>query len=169
MTPLNLNFPNKYFIETGSFYGESGCFQQLFSIELAPHFVLHCKKRFAAYPNVTILEGDSTHVLPKLLAERIDAPATFWLDGHYSSGNTVRGMTNSPILAELDSIQNHPIKTHTILIDDVRQFGSIEFDFVELDEVIQKIKEINPKYQISFGPGCTPTDVLIATVMKEGK
>ncbi len=162
-------YPNASFIESGSCEGagvqnalDAG-FQNIYSIELAPHFYQHCCRRFRSNPNVKLYQGDSTHVLPVIL-KQIDAPATFWLDGHYSWGKTARGATNSPILAELESIRAHHIKTHTILIDDVRQFGTIEFDFIELDEIIQKILQINPNYTISFEDGLIPKDVLIAQI-----
>ncbi|MBS0626535.1 MAG: hypothetical protein JSS32_10845 [Verrucomicrobia bacterium] len=163
--------PNKYFIETGSYYGQTiqmaldtGFFQEIYSIELAPLLYEHCKRRFAYRPNVKLFKGDSTDLLPQIIA-KLDAPATFWLDGHYSSDNTARGITNSPILAELESIRQHPIKNHTIMIDDVRMFGTIEFDFIEVDEIKQKVLEINPNYKITFyDGGYIPGDVLIATV-----
>ncbi len=163
-------YPNRYFIETGSFLGdgvqmalEAG-FEQIYSIELAPHYYQHCCSRFASYPNVTILQGNSTTVLPELL-KHIDSPATFWLDGHYSCGiNSGKGDTNCPILAELENIRQHPIKTHTILIDDIRLFGTIHFDFIALKEVIGKILTINPNYKICFEDGVVPNDVLVAYI-----
>jgi hypothetical protein len=162
--------PNKYFIETGSYYGQgiqlalnSGLFEEIYSIELAPHFYEHCKKLFAYRRNVKLFLGNSGEVLPQILAQ-IDAPATFWLDGHYSSDNTAKGITNNPILDELESIKNHPIKTHTLMIDDVRLFGTSEFDYIEIDEIKQKVLEINPAYKITFINGTVPNDILVAMV-----
>lgn len=163
-------YPNKYFIETGSYMGggikmalDVG-FSRVYSVELAPYYHKYCCDLFVDCPNVTILLGDSTYVLPKIL-EEIDAPATFWLDGHYSCFTGCgKGETNSPILLELEVIGKHHIKTHTIMIDDVRLFGTIQFDFVELDDVIEKIKEINPDYVITFENGYTFNDVLVAYI-----
>jgi hypothetical protein len=161
---------NPCFIETGSYYGDGiqmaldAGFEMVYSIELSPEFYEHCKNRFASQSSVLILQGDSTTVLPELL-KQINDPATFWLDGHYSWGNTARGNTNSPILAELEAIKQHQVKTHTILVDDIRQCGTIEFDYVELEDIIDKILEINPDYVISFEDGVVPNDVLIAKVL----
>jgi hypothetical protein len=94
----------------------------------------------------------------------IDAPATFWLDGHYSGAGTAKGKTNTPLLQELDHIGSHHIKTHTILIDDVRQFGTQEMDFITLDEVVEKVRSINPNYKFLFEDGFIPNDVLVAVV-----
>lgn len=163
-------YSNKYFIETGSCIGDGiqmaleGPFEQIYSIELSDHFYRHCCQRFAAHSNVGLFLGNSVNVLPEIL-DLLDAPATFWLDGHYSWNGTARGDTNSPILEELDIIGKHHIKNHTILIDDVRQFGTIEFDFIELEDVIKKILSINENYQISFEDGYIPNDVLVAKII----
>lgn len=165
-------YPNKYFIESGSFTGngilnamEAG-FEKIYSIELSPYYYQLCRDQFAQFPNVVLFEGDSGKVLPTIL-EQIDAPATFWLDGHYSNFvNTAKGDTLCPILAELESIRNHSIKTHTILIDDVRLFGTVHFDYVTIKEVIKKIKAINPNYIITYEMGAFPNDVLVAYINK---
>lgn len=161
--------PNKYFIETGTNRGfgigralYSGIFEEFYSIELAPHLYEYCKELFSNYPQVKLFLGDSREVLPKIL-EKIDAPATFWLDGHYSSGETAKGLTNNPILGELDCIKNHFLKNHTIMIDDVRLFGTAEFDFIEIDDLKQKLLEINPNYKISLFSRKEPNDMLLAT------
>ena len=57
------------------------------------------------------------------LLPKISEPITFWLDGHWSAGDTAQGDTNTPLLQELVEISNHHIKNHTILVDDIRQFG----------------------------------------------
>ena len=165
-------YPNKYFIESGTCMGDGvnmalECgFDQIYSFELANHLYNICCKRFAHSPNVHLILGDTTKAMPQLLKE-IDSPATFWLDGHYSWNNTARGDTNSPILQELEIIQQHHIKNHTILVDDIRQCGTVEFDFIELDEIIQKILEINPDYTISFEDGYVPNDVLVAKIINK--
>ncbi len=166
-------YPNKYFIESGTCRGDGvkmaleGSFEEIYSIELSPQLYRMCDHMFAKIPKVHILFGDSTNVMPELL-KTIDAPATFWLDGHYSWNQTARGDTNTPILQELENIRNHHIKTHTILIDDVRQFGTVEFDFIELEEIIEKILEINPNYTIYYEDGYVPNDVLVAVIQNRG-
>jgi len=71
---------------------------------------------------VTILEGDSTTELKKILA-RLTEPAIFWLDAHASGGETATGVLETPIQSELRCILDHPVKAHVILIDDAREFG----------------------------------------------
>ena len=54
--------------------------------------------------------------------EPVFMTALFWLDGHYSGGETAKGDADSPLREELEAIGRHPIKTHVIPIDDVRSF-----------------------------------------------
>ncbi len=168
-TEVFAKYPNAYFIETGSYQGdgiqraiEAG-FSCIYSIEISKSLYQHCKHRFASNPGVHLKLGDSAKMLDKVLSE-IDAPATFWLDGHYSSGITARGDSNTPILKELEAIAKHSIKTHTILIDDIRCCGTIDFDFVKRDEIIRAILLINPAYQIHFEDSYCANDILVAKI-----
>jgi hypothetical protein len=69
---------------------------------------------------------------------------------------------NAPLLKELDAISRHPIKTHTILIDDVRRFGEYLLN-VSKEILSEKIQKINPMYVISYeNDGLTPDDVMVA-------
>jgi len=160
-------YPNHYFIETGSYYGEgiqnalSAGFHEIYSIELSPFFHEHCRVSFSSFMNIHLVLGNSTSALQQVLC-KIDAPTTFWLDAHYSSGATARGETNTPLLEELEAIRNHPIKTHTILIDDIRHCGTAWFDFITFDDIVKKLHEINEDYCIGFENGHIENDVLVA-------
>lgn len=157
------------FVETGSLHGEGinkaleAGYKKVYSIELSPHFYQYCSQKFRDNPNVRILLGDSGTVLKEIL-QSMNEPVVFWLDSHYSRFGTALGDSSTPILRELEAIAAHPIKSHTILIDDVRLFGTVEFDFIELDEIIAIIKSINPNYSISFEDGYVPKDVLVAQI-----
>src|ERR1041385_6529166 len=78
---LFTKYPNAYFIETGTALGNgvqaalSFGFERIYSIELAPHYYQSSCQRFASFPNVTLFQGDSLDVLPKIL-KQVDAPAT---------------------------------------------------------------------------------------------
>ena len=162
-------YPNAYFIESGSYQGDGiqraldAGFPCVYSIELSASLHWHCKNRFAWNPAVHLVLGDSSAVM-SLVLDEIDAPATIWLDGHYSSGITARGETNTPILKELEAIAQHPIKKHTILIDDIRCCGTADFDFVTLDEIISAILKINPAYQIHYEDSYCRNDILVALI-----
>lgn len=162
-------YPNKYFVESGTYVGTglemalAAGYEKLYSIELDPGLCENAQALFSQFPQVKIIHGDSGAVLPSLLQE-IDAPATFWLDGHYSGDGTAKGDTHSPILKELEAIKLHPIKSHTILIDDIRDLGSIHFDYVTLGQLIKVLLTINPEYTIRLEDGHFKNDVLVAVI-----
>ncbi len=158
-------FPNKYFIETGTAGGEGietalgvECFEKIHSIEILKVFFDIAYEKFKDHKNVTLWHGDSGELLRQVL-KKVDAPATFWLDGHISC---IPGKKSSPIMEELEAIKRHPIKTHTILIDDVRDFGSGYFDYVPESKIRKKLLEINPDYKIEYRDCLIANDVLVA-------
>lgn len=50
-------------------------------------------------------------------------PVLFWLDGHYSGGDTACGVEDCPIVRELRIIAARNEPGDVILIDDARLFG----------------------------------------------
>jgi hypothetical protein len=119
-------FDTRIFIETGTYLGEmvdavQPLFSRVYSIELADRFFREARHYFRSLPHVTIVHGDSGSRLPELLSS-VNEPALFWLDGHYSGGDTGQGKQDTPIVAELRAILEHPVKSHVILIDDARCF-----------------------------------------------
>lgn len=113
------------FVETGSYLGDGiqqaldAGFEKVISIELSDKYFNICKRRFAGDDRVTLVQGDSAFVLGDVLAS-IQSRVTFWLDGHWSAGDTARGVHTIPLLQELRAIGSHAVKTHIILIDDMR-------------------------------------------------
>ena len=117
---------SRILIETGTYLGDTINFLkdslgEIISIELSDFYYKKAVERFKDQKKITILHGDSSKILPEIL-KKINEPCLFWLDGHYSSGNTAKGDKNTPIFSELSSIINHQIKNHIILIDDARLF-----------------------------------------------
>jgi hypothetical protein len=163
-------YPNDYFVETGTFHGEGIVkamrvgYKEIRSIDIDASFVEAAQKAFCAYPSVKIFYGDSSKDLWAVIKD-IDKPITFWLDGHniYPSGGK-----NCPLLEELTQIKKHPIKNHTILIDDMHCLNTIYFDYISREDIVKKIREINPKYQISYvvggDSGTHPNNIMVATV-----
>jgi hypothetical protein len=114
------------FVETGTFLGDTtiamaAVFQRCWTVEIDEALYQQALRKFEGHPHITAIRGDSETTIADILKD-IDAPAIFWLDGHYSRGNTGRGVLDSPIMNELRRIFEHPIKTHVILIDDARLF-----------------------------------------------
>lgn len=133
----------KSFIETGTNEGDTiiavkDIFKKIYSIELDKQLFNKAKNKFQSNININIFNGDSSTILPVLL-EKIDEPVLFWLDGHYSGGVTAKGILNTPIYMELNSIFNHKVKNHVILIDDARLFIGKD-DYPKLEEIEELAK-----------------------------
>jgi len=172
---------NRVFIETGTYLGDgvqraldSG-YKAVISIELDKKRYENAKKRFSNNKNVRIIHGNSGTALPKLL-KKVKEPCTFWLDAHYCGEPLSQGIEIAdkwcPMNEELEAINNHHIKTHTILIDDMRCIELNHIDkktnkpvgFPGKVNLLKKINNINPNYKIEYLDGVIPNDVLVAHI-----
>ena len=129
-------------IETGTAGGymisaTKNTFARIISIELDPTLYQLAKERFSGFDHIQILQGNSQHVLPDVLAS-IQQPCLFWLDAHYSGSGTAKGNLETPIMGELQCILDHPMKDHVILIDDARCFVG-QNDYPTIREVRELI------------------------------
>lgn len=122
------DFNLQVLVETGTYYGDmveamKGCFDAVYSIELSKELFVKAQKRFRGTKNVTIVNGDSGREIEKII-RGLQQPALFWLDGHYSAGETAKGDKDTPIYEELEHIFAARDLGHVILIDDARCFGA---------------------------------------------
>lgn len=153
---------NNIFIETGSGNGDGiwsaiNCgFKEIFSIELSQKLYRYCTNKYQEYKNVHIIYGDSREELSKIIVN-INEPITFWLDAHISGGDTV-GEDLPPLFEEIEIIGKHHIKSHTILIDDLRCWNWN-------NELMSAILKINSCYQFTIEDGLFPQDILTARVI----
>ena len=149
-------FDIKNFVETGTLYGDMvhamrNHFKKLYSIEISHDLALKAQARFRGNKNIEIIENDSAIAL-KTLVPQIQEPAVFWLDGHYSGGNTGHGETNTPIMQELAAILSSTLP-HAVLIDDARCFGT-EKDYPSLIQLETYIKTFRPTSHITIEHDC---------------
>ena len=138
-------------IETGTFMGDmvfamKDQFDLIKSIELSAYLFKRANKRFSKYSHIEFFQGDSASVLPMVLSST-SSQVLFWLDGHYSEGFTEKSDLHTPILNELESIFNHPIEDHVILIDDARCFTG-QNDYPTLNELRECINKSRPNFNI---------------------
>lgn len=117
----------KTLVETGTFYGDMveamrADFDHIYSVELSKDLYDRARIRFASCHNVTLLHGDSAVEISGIL-KQLRGPALFWLDGHYSAGETARGPKETPVLEELQHILTDRDLNHVVVIDDARNFG----------------------------------------------
>ena len=144
-------FGVKVLIETGTYYGDmveamKNYFDRIYSIELSNELYEQAKRRFADDDRIKIIHGDSGIELGKIIA-RLDQPVLFWLDGHYSAGETAKGDKDTPIYEELTHIFNSQQRGHVVIIDDARCFGT-DAAYPSIDELIKFIKAKNPNATI---------------------
>lgn len=136
-------------IETGTFLGSMveaclGSFDEIHSIELSPELHQRAVKKFKGQRRVKLHQGDSGELL-KDIVKKLRKPAIFWLDAHYSSGETAKGDLNTPIEKELRTIFSKWRKQQVILIDDARLFNGQD-DY----PTIAKLKKIIAREQPSL-------------------
>ncbi len=151
-------------IESGTFRGDMvdamiPFFEKIVSIELADELAAKASERFASFPHVLIQNGDSSALLPQAL-DSTTGPCIFWLDGHYSGGDTARGETCTPVWNELAAILKHPVKQHVTIIDDARLFVGSD-DYPSITEVESFVK----RYGASF---CHDINDDVIIVSREG-
>lgn len=144
-------YSSRILVETGTYLGamveaQKNAFEKVYSIELGMDLYKRAKKRFRNDKNVQIVQGDSGKVLSTVVA-KIDSPAIFWLDGHYSSGITAKGDKECPIFEEIDAIFDTKNLNHVILIDDARCFTG-KGDYPTVDELTKYIKSKNSNYKV---------------------
>ena len=123
-------------IETGTFHGDgtdalSKWAKKVYTIEL-DHALHHkAKKRFAAKRNIVLKNGNSAEMIADIIGELDGHPALFFLDGHWSAGETALGDASvggeTPILAELEHILSSTAMARSaIVVDDARMFKGFD-------------------------------------------
>jgi hypothetical protein len=138
-------------VETGTFMGDMiyntrHVFEQIHSVELDNVLYANAVRRFRRYSHIHLWHGDSNDVLPQIL-KQLNWPALFWLDAHYSAGITARGLLDTPIVQEIRHIAQHTNRSHVLLIDDAREFGTAK-DYPTLDELNSLITGLNPRWRM---------------------
>lgn len=130
-------------VETGTYFGDmvegmKRNFEKIYSIELSPELFALAKKRFRGDGNVELICGDSGKEIGRLIP-KLDQPALFWLDAHYSGGVTARAEIDTPIFEELGHILQSKEKRHVVIIDDARCFGT-DSAYPTIEELTQFVR-----------------------------
>jgi hypothetical protein len=144
-------FSLKTLIETGTYLGDMvyasrGVFDKIFSIELDDSLYARAVRRFSGFSHITIFHGDSGTLLPGLL-DTIQGPCLFWLDAHYSGGITAKGVSETPIMQEMQLILGRGSVDDVILIDDARAFGS--GGYPEVESVRELLSQRRPGWSLN--------------------
>ena len=114
------------FVETGTLQGETILamekhFDELHTIEIKEEFHTKAKSKYKG-DKIHFHLGDSSKVLPEIVSD-LKSNTLFFLDGHWSSGDTGRGEKDCPLIEELEVINSQFSHAAIIIIDDYRLFG----------------------------------------------
>lgn len=159
------------FIETGTHNGDTTFavepyFDEIYTIELAETYYYNAKSKYYG-DKIKFILGDSSIVLEKLLPT-ITAKSIFFLDGHWSGGDTARSNKDCPLEEEITHINELYKQEGIIIIDDFRLFGldkssgKLNEDWSNINkEKLLKIleKRINKVYHLDSA--CCKDDRLI--------
>jgi hypothetical protein len=122
-------------------------FDKLTSIELGEQLFNECMEEFGGVAKVSLLHGDSGSLIRPVVAA-LDGPALFWLDAHYSKGETARADEDTPVRHELVAVLQDDANAHVILVDDARAFGD-DPAYPSIDELAVLMKKHRPSYHLS--------------------
>lgn len=118
-------------------------------------------------PDLNFFIGDSASEL-KIIISDVNSSITFYLHSFIPDPDNTNATNN--ILMELTQICQHPIKTHTILIDNIDLAGTPLFGNVTLDAILDHLRLINSGYVFTFSDGGhlgkRPNAILIASPPK---
>lgn len=110
-------------VETGTYYGEmvaamKNRFDAIYSVEFDVELARRAQKKFARWPHIHIVQGDSQQAVPEIL-KSLTLPALFWLDAGYYGWAGLQG-DRDRLTSELESILSRSITRHVVLMDDAR-------------------------------------------------
>lgn len=133
------------FIETGSYLGETALeashdFDFVYTLEAADKYYKLAEATCAEAPNVTCVHGASQDMLRQVITECGKNKILFWLDAHYSGGETFENAC--PLLQELDLI-NELCEEPVVFVDDAR-FILMKYDgerYAPIYDVIKRLSE----------------------------
>jgi hypothetical protein len=154
---LKARYDLRVFIETGTYCGDTAAwaachFDSVTTIEYSREIHQEAVGRHGKIQNINFILGDSRAVL-KTIVPKLSNPAVFWLDSHWSGGQTYGANDECPLLEEIRTLHMQKC-THFLFIDDARLFTSPPprphrvDEWPSIDEVIEAVKSCNDDYYI---------------------
>ena len=121
------SFEIQNFVETGTYHGgtalwATSIFENVLTIESSSELHRQLINKHGHTPKLELIFGDSREKLEEI-THSVKTPTVFWLDAHWSGGETSGATDQCPLLEELEIIQSFSSDTY-LLIDDARLFLS---------------------------------------------
>ena len=154
------------FIETGTYNGETTFalepyFNKLYTIEFSEKYYNNTKNKYHGN-KINFILGDSSIVFQTLLPT-ISDNCIFFLDGHWSSGDTGKSEKDCPLVEEITHINNLFQNEAIIIVDDFRLFGlrlNEDWSNINKEGLLEILKlRINKVYHLDSE--CAKNDRLI--------
>ena len=173
-------FPNRVFVESGSYRGDGiqlaidAGFKDIYSIDIDETNTKYCMDRFGMRGSnsmgfteghlIVVATKDSARDLQSII-ETESEPITFWLDAHAQHLEDEPEFPNPyPLLKELEQIGRHPIKRHTIMIDDILHLTHPDITGWTRETIEEALLKINPDYRLSYYANPVRDNILIAHI-----
>jgi len=162
------------FVETGAYVGDAiwlandAGYKRIISMDIDPLYINHCKARFDLEnknPHISVMCADSAVALSKAM-RHVNEPAMIWLDAHSQLFDDEQPTENPfPLLKELEQLAKHPIKTHTILIDDILMLTHPDVTGWNKDIIENALLMINPTYELTYLSNPVVNNILLAQIL----
>ena len=179
----NVNKDYPVFVETGTYMGGTvlpleAHFEQLHTIEIKEEFLAGVCRTYHAHrgqrnQKINFYLGDSSKILAEL-CPRIRGNTIFFLDGHWSAGDTGKGDKDCPLYEELGCIMSKHEHSSIVIVDDCRLFGmgpNVGNEICNWEDInVDKLLElVGPRLEKShFAPSeLHPKDRLILHLRKK--
>ncbi|MCP9889442.1 hypothetical protein KBY57_00015 [Cyanobium sp. Aljojuca 7D2] len=126
VTRINEILQIDIFFEEGTYLGGtaaqmSNMFKKVITVEASEAMHAKAMSSIGHISNIQLIKGDTREALSD--EKRLVTQDTFfWLDAHWSGGETYGEDDECPLLEELNSIFKNKTFNHAILIDDARLF-----------------------------------------------
>lgn len=162
------------FVESGTNRGDTPVrlydeFETLHTIELDQKYYERFDKIIEErnYEKIINHFGDTIDIMPLILEQSIspEENTVFWLDGHWSGGDTALGVESCPLFEECTSIDNlYKPQIGIIIIDDYRLFGGswAGWDKISEKTILSRFKNHKVEYKTD-----TTHDCMIILITKE--
>ena len=152
---LQRNSPeNSIWVETGTYLGDttkflSSNFPYVHTIEPSDFYIKIAKSLIKDSRKITFHKGTSEECFEDI-CQNLTGDVSFWLDGHFSGGNTYKNDLDTPVKYELNILTKYINKFEkvSIFIDDIRCSFNLDKDYPSLNYYVNWALKNNFKWTI---------------------